>query len=94
MCLVYVILGLAWLIVSFCQWRDLLRIQFWIGGVILLGMLEKVSITPFWNSVAKYNKLLNKCIHNFLTCTFKLLYSYNIYIYIYIYIHKYSETLI
>lgn len=23
------------------QWRDLLRIQFWIGGVILLGMIEK-----------------------------------------------------
>lgn len=41
MCLVYVVLGLAWLIVSFLQWRDLLRIQFWIGGVILLGMLEK-----------------------------------------------------
>lgn len=47
MCLVYVILGLAWLIVSFCQWRDLLRIQFWIGGVILLGMLEKVSMAFF-----------------------------------------------
>lgn len=42
MCLVYVIYGIAWLVVSFCQWRDLLRIQFWIGGVILLGMLEKV----------------------------------------------------
>ncbi|XP_063240596.1 transmembrane protein 87A [Bacillus rossius redtenbacheri] len=41
MCLVYVAFGVAWLIVSFCQWRDLLRIQFWIGGVIFLGMLEK-----------------------------------------------------
>jgi Lung seven transmembrane receptor len=44
MCLVYVIYGIAWLVVSFCQWRDLLRIQFWIGGVILLGMLEKVIL--------------------------------------------------
>lgn len=41
MCLVYVFLGIIWLVVSFLQWRDLLRIQFWIGGVILLGMLEK-----------------------------------------------------
>ncbi|XP_046387607.1 transmembrane protein 87A [Ischnura elegans] len=43
MCLIYVAFGLAWLIVSFCQWRDLLRIQFWIGGVIFLGMLEKAT---------------------------------------------------
>ncbi|XP_030384289.1 transmembrane protein 87A [Scaptodrosophila lebanonensis] len=41
MCIVYVIFGIIWLLVSFAQWRDLLRIQFWIGGVILLGMLEK-----------------------------------------------------
>ncbi|XP_017468882.1 PREDICTED: transmembrane protein 87A isoform X2 [Rhagoletis zephyria] len=41
MCVVYVIFGIIWLFVSFTQWRDLLRIQFWIGGVILLGMLEK-----------------------------------------------------
>lgn len=41
MCLVYLAFGIIWLIVSFMQWRDLLRIQFWIGGVILLGMLEK-----------------------------------------------------
>jgi hypothetical protein len=65
MCLVYVILGLAWLIVSFCQWRDLLRIQFWIGGVILLGMLEKVSIALFQNYLAKYNEVLNKYLHSF-----------------------------
>lgn len=41
MCGVYVVFGIIWLLVSFMQWRDLLRIQFWIGGVILLGMLEK-----------------------------------------------------
>lgn len=41
MCVVYVILGVIWLTVSFLQWRDLLRIQFWICAVILLGMLEK-----------------------------------------------------
>lgn len=42
MCLIYVLFGLIWLLVSFMQWRDLLRIQFWIGGVILLGMFITV----------------------------------------------------
>lgn len=41
MCIVYVFFALAWLVVSAVQWRDLLRIQFWIAGVIALGMLEK-----------------------------------------------------
>ncbi|KAJ6667289.1 hypothetical protein lerEdw1_017267 [Lerista edwardsae] len=41
MCIVYVLFGVLWLVWSICYWRDLLRIQFWIGAVILLGMLEK-----------------------------------------------------
>ena len=41
MCAVYVVMGLVWLILCSLHWRDLLRIQFWIGGVIFLGMLEK-----------------------------------------------------
>lgn len=41
MCIVYVLFGVLWLTWSICYWRDLLRIQFWIGAVILLGMLEK-----------------------------------------------------
>ncbi|KAG8229503.1 hypothetical protein J437_LFUL004909 [Ladona fulva] len=51
MCIVYVVFGVAWLIVSFCQWRDLLRIQFWIGGVILLGMLEKATFYAEYQSI-------------------------------------------
>lgn len=51
MCLVYLVMGLAWLIVSFLQWRDLLRIQFWIGGVILLGMLEKAMFYAEYQSI-------------------------------------------
>lgn len=51
MCLVYVVMGLAWLIVSFLQWRDLLRIQFWIGGVILLGMLEMATFYAEFSSI-------------------------------------------
>lgn len=41
MCVVYVAFAIVWLVVSAMQWRDLLRIQFWIGGVIFLGMIEK-----------------------------------------------------
>ncbi|XP_043910322.1 transmembrane protein 87A-like isoform X2 [Protopterus annectens] len=41
MCIVYVFYGVLWLTLSACYWRDLLRIHFWIGGVILLGMVEK-----------------------------------------------------
>ncbi|KAM8921737.1 transmembrane protein 87A isoform 2-T2 [Pelodytes ibericus] len=41
MCIMYVLFGFLWLAWSACYWRDLLRIQFWIGAVILLGMLEK-----------------------------------------------------
>ncbi|XP_069773342.1 transmembrane protein 87A-like isoform X2 [Narcine bancroftii] len=41
MCIVYVLFGALWLFWSACYWRDLLRIQFWIGAVIFLGMLEK-----------------------------------------------------
>ncbi|XP_021048880.1 transmembrane protein 87A isoform X4 [Mus pahari] len=41
MCIVYVLFGVLWLAWSACYWRDLLRIQFWIGAVIFLGMFEK-----------------------------------------------------
>nr|XP_033808770.1 transmembrane protein 87A isoform X2 [Geotrypetes seraphini] len=41
MCVVYVLFGVLWLAWSACYWRDLLRIHFWIGAVIFLGMLEK-----------------------------------------------------
>lgn len=51
MCLIYVLFGVIWLMVSFMQWRDLLRIQFWIGGVILLGMLEKAMFYAEYQSI-------------------------------------------
>ncbi|CAG5132052.1 unnamed protein product, partial [Candidula unifasciata] len=39
--LVYIFFGIFWLVLLACNWRDLLRVQFWIGAVIFLGMLEK-----------------------------------------------------
>jgi len=51
MCGVYVILGLAWLLVCSLHWREILRIQFWIGGVLLLGMLEKAMFTAEYQNI-------------------------------------------
>lgn len=51
MCIIYVILATIWMVVSALQWKDLLRIQFWIGGVIFLGMLEKAVFYAEYQSV-------------------------------------------
>ncbi|XP_072292791.1 transmembrane protein 87A isoform X1 [Eucyclogobius newberryi] len=41
MCIVYILYALLWFFWAACYWKDLLRIQFWIAGVIFLGMVEK-----------------------------------------------------
>jgi len=51
MCAVYVAMGIAWLCVSSMHWRDILRIQFWIGGVIFLGMLEKAMFYAEYQNI-------------------------------------------
>jgi hypothetical protein len=51
MCALYVVYALGWLIVSAMQWRDLLRIQFWIAAVIFLGMLEKAVFFAEYQSI-------------------------------------------
>ncbi|XP_044291403.1 transmembrane protein 87A-like isoform X2 [Varanus komodoensis] len=51
MCVVYVLYGALWLALLACYWRDILRIQFWIGGVILLGMLEKAVFYAEFQSI-------------------------------------------
>ncbi|XP_054651675.1 transmembrane protein 87A-like [Dunckerocampus dactyliophorus] len=51
MCIVYVLFGTLWLIWCACYWRDLLRIQFWISGVIILGMLEKAVFYSEYQSI-------------------------------------------
>eukprot|EP00045_Choanoeca_perplexa_P007623 m.69989 g.69989 ORF g.69989 m.69989 type:complete len:575 (+) comp14147_c0_seq1:110-1834(+) len=38
--LFYLFLGLFWLALLGLHFKDLLRVQFWIGGVVFLGMLE------------------------------------------------------
>ena len=51
MCGVYVLLAGAWLVLCSLHWREILRLQFWIGGVIFLGMLEKAVFYSEYNSV-------------------------------------------
>ncbi|XP_031165619.1 transmembrane protein 87A-like isoform X2 [Sander lucioperca] len=51
MCIVYVLFGALWLFWFACYWRDLLRIQFWIGAVIILGMLEKAVFYSEYQSI-------------------------------------------
>ncbi|XP_041988398.1 transmembrane protein 87A [Aricia agestis] len=51
MCGVYTALCMCWLIVCALQWRDLLRIQYWIGGVALLGMIESATYYGVYSSI-------------------------------------------
>ncbi|GFR99531.1 transmembrane protein 87A [Elysia marginata] len=51
--LVYVFYGIFWLVMLACNWRDLLRVQFWISAVILLGMLEKAVFFAEYENVNK-----------------------------------------
>lgn len=51
MCMVYVLLAVLWLALSARHWRELLRIQFWVGGVIFLGMLEKAVYYAEFQSI-------------------------------------------
>ncbi|XP_045104457.1 transmembrane protein 87A-like [Portunus trituberculatus] len=51
MCVVYLVYGFVWLIVSAMRWRELLRVQYWIGAVIFLGMLEMSMFTAEYSSL-------------------------------------------
>ncbi|XP_069939583.1 transmembrane protein 87A [Cherax quadricarinatus] len=51
MCVVYLVYGIAWLIMSAIRWQELLRVQYWIGAVIFLGMLEKAVFTAEYRSL-------------------------------------------
>ncbi|KAJ2950196.1 hypothetical protein O0L34_g11556 [Tuta absoluta] len=51
MCGVYTVLCTLWLIVCALNWRDLLRIQYWIGGVALLGMIESATYYGVYSSI-------------------------------------------
>ncbi|XP_045165634.2 transmembrane protein 87A-like [Mercenaria mercenaria] len=54
--LVYIIYGLVWLVLLACNWRDLMRLQYWVGGVIVLGMLEKAVFYADYQNIANNGK--------------------------------------
>jgi hypothetical protein len=41
MCAIYALFAILWFVWCAFYWKELLKIQFWIGGVILMGMIEK-----------------------------------------------------
>lgn len=51
MCLLYLLFGFLWLGLCARYWREMLRIQFCISGVIFLGMLEKALFYAEYQSI-------------------------------------------
>lgn len=51
MSLIYLCYAIGWLVVSALQWKDLLRIQYWIAAVIFLGMIEKAVFYLDYSSI-------------------------------------------
>lgn len=51
MCAIYSLYALFWICVCLCYWRELLRIQIWVGGVILLGLMEKAAYLAEYDEI-------------------------------------------
>ncbi|CAF1236747.1 unnamed protein product [Rotaria sordida] len=54
MCGIYAFFAILWFIWCACYWRELLKIQFWIGGVILIGMIEKSAFLAEYDTVNRH----------------------------------------
>lgn len=54
MCCFYFTLAFIWSVFSALHWNSLLRIQFWVGAVILLGMLEKACFYFEYHQANEY----------------------------------------
>ena len=51
MCITYALFAIIWFICCALYWRELLKIQFWIGGVILIGMIEKSAFLAEYDTL-------------------------------------------
>jgi hypothetical protein len=51
MCGIYGLFIILWVIWCGFYWRELLKIQFWIGGVIIIGMIEKSAFLAEYDTV-------------------------------------------
>lgn len=70
MCSIYSIYAIFWLICSCLYWRDLLRLQLWIGAVILLGLMEKAAYLAEYESINRNGNTTNFAIFiaEFISC--------------------------
>ena len=53
MCGIYALFALSWLAYSLYYRNDLVRIQIWIGGVILLGLMEMTAYLVEYEQIHK-----------------------------------------
>lgn len=58
MCAIYSLFALFWLVCSAIYWRDLLRLQMWIGGVIFLGLIEKAAYLAEYEEINRTGEAL------------------------------------
>lgn len=47
----YAIFGVAWIIMMLCSFNDLVRLQFWVLAVIILGFLEKTFFVGEYSAI-------------------------------------------
>ena len=52
---VYAIYAFVWILMMACAYKDLVRLQFWVLAVILLGFLEKTLFVSEYGSVNSGN---------------------------------------
>ena len=53
MCAIYALFAILWCVWCFLYWRELLKIQFCIGGLILIGMIEKSAFVAEYDTLNK-----------------------------------------
>ncbi|CAF1418853.1 unnamed protein product [Adineta steineri] len=51
MCAIYALFAILWFVWCALYWKELLKIQFWIGGVILIGMIEKSAFLAEYDTL-------------------------------------------
>ncbi|CAF1388468.1 unnamed protein product [Adineta ricciae] len=51
MCVIYALFAILWFIWCAFYWKELLKIQFWVGGVILIGMIEKSAFLAEYDTL-------------------------------------------
>ncbi|XP_059179681.1 transmembrane protein 87A-like [Physella acuta] len=51
MVFVYIGFGMTWIILLACSWRNVHRIHLWIGGIILLGILENTIFLCVYENI-------------------------------------------